>query len=75
MAPAETLGSHRAGWLEQNFDVLVVFERFRAKLTFSSIFKRSGVFFEVCGRFWSVSDFGFGPGNNPRRQVFLNTGI
>ena len=70
--------SHRAGWLEQNFDVLAVlsvFERFRAVLTFWSIFSRFGVFFSVFGRFWSVSDLGFGLGNNPRRQVFEETGI
>ena len=32
------------------------------------------MFFGVFGRFWSVSDLGFGPGNNPRRQVFEETG-
>ena len=70
--------SHRAGWLEQNFDVLAVlsvFERFRAVLTFWNIFSRFGVFFGVFGWFWSVSDLGFGFGNNPRRQVFEETGI
>ena len=70
--------SHRAGWLEQNLDVLAVsdaFGRFRAILTFWSIFSRFGMFFDVFGWFWSVSDLGFGPGNNPRRQVFEVTGV
>ena len=37
--------SHRAGWLEQNFDVLAIsdaFGRFRAILTFRRIFSRFG---------------------------------
>ena len=34
-----------------------------------------GTFFDVLGWFWTVSDFGFGPGNNPRRQVFEVTGV
>ena len=33
------------------------------------------MFFDVFGQFWSVSDLGFGLGNNPRRQVFEETGI
>ena len=77
-AAADGRQSHRAGWLEQNFDVLAVlsvFERFRAVLTFWSIFNCFGVFLGVFGRFWSVSDLGFDPGNNPRRQVFGVTGI
>ena len=60
--------SHWAGWLEQNLDFLVVsdaFGRFRAILTFCNIFCRFGMFFDVFGRFWSVSVLGFGPGNNP----------
>ena len=70
--------SHQAGWLEQNLDVLAVshaFGRFRAILTFWSIFNRFQMFFDIFGRFWNVSDFGFGCGNNPRRQVFEETGI
>ena len=46
--------SHRAGWLEQNLDVLAVsdaFGRFRAILTFWSIFSRFGMFFDVFRRF------------------------
>ena len=70
--------SHRAGWLEQNLEGLAIsdaFGRFRAILTFWRIFSRFGMFFRVFGRFWSVSDLGFGLGNNPRRQVFEETGI
>ena len=70
--------SHRAGWLEQNFDVLAVsdaFRRFQAICTFWSVFCRFGIFFSVLGRFWSVSDLGFGFGNNLRRQVFEETDI
>ena len=70
--------SHRVGWLEQNLDglaVLSVFGRFRAILTFWRNFDRFGVFFDVFGRFWSVLDLGFGPGNNQRRQVFEVTGV
>ena len=40
--------SHRAGWLEQNLDVLAVsdaFGRFRAILTFWRIFSHFGIFF------------------------------
>ena len=53
------------------------FKPFRAILTFEilSICNRWDVFFDVFGRFWSVSDLGFGFGNNPRRQVFEETGI
>ena len=29
---------------------------------------------DVFGRFWNVSDLGFGFGNNPSRQVFLELG-
>ena len=81
MAAAAAAGgrqSHRAGWLEQNLDVLAVsdaFSRFQAILTFLSIFSRFGMFLIVFGGFWSVSDFGLAPRNNPRRQVFLETGI
>ena len=66
--------SHRVGWLEQNskLDVLGVsdaFGRFRTIFAVWSVFSRFGMFFDVFGRFWSVSDLGFGFGNNPRRQV------
>ena len=70
--------SHRAGWIEQNFDVLAVlsvFERFWAVLTFWTIFGRFGMFFDVFGWFWCVSELGFGFGNSPTRQLFLETGI
>ena len=59
-------------------DVLAVSDAFwgsHAILFFWSIFNIFGMFFEVVGPFWSVSDFGFGLGNNLRRQVFLETGI
>ena len=59
------------------------FGRFRAFLGnkkqkiifFWSIFSRFGMFFDVFERFWSVLNLGFGFGNNPRRQVFEETGI
>ena len=80
MAAAAAAGgrqSHRAGWLEQNLDVLAVSDasgRFQAILTFWRIFSRFGMFFDVFERLWSVSDFAFDLGNNPRRQVFEVTG-
>ena len=55
--------SHWAGWLEQNLDVLAVsdaFGRFQAILIFLSIFSRFGMFFDVFGRFWTVSTLVFG---------------
>ena len=33
-----------------------------------NFFSRFGIFFEVFGGFWSVSNLGFVLGNNPRRQ-------
>ena len=70
--------SHRAGWLELDLDVLAVseaFGRFGEFCCLLNIFSRCGMFFDVDGCFWSVPDFGFGSGNNPRRQVFEVTGI